>query len=92
MSVFVQIGDENVHRLALVLKEVFGAENRMATIPYVTAGSSSANTLPSVADFLLRYAKDKLQAKYHQLYEPLDRAAKIKHMSSSVMVEFTDGR
>ena len=75
-----------------MLNEVFGAENRMATIPYVTAGSSSANTLPSIADFLLWCAKDKPQAKYHQLYEPLDRAAKIKHMSSYAMVEFADGR
>lgn len=90
-SVFVQIGDENVHRMALVLDEVFGADNRMATIPYVTSGSSSANTLPSVADFLLWYAKDKPQAKYHQLYEPLDRAARIRHMSWHAMVEFADG-
>ncbi len=34
-SVFVQIGDENVHRVGLVMDEIFGAENRMATISYV---------------------------------------------------------
>ena len=43
----------------------------MATIAYVTTGSSSANTLPEVADYLLWYAKDKNQVKYRQLYEPL---------------------
>ena len=58
-SLFMQIGDENVHRAAVLLDEVFGAENRVATIPYATSGSSSSKTLPSVADYLLWYAKDK---------------------------------
>ena len=90
-SVFVQIGDENVHRMAVVLDEVFGTENRVATIPFVTSGSSSSSTLSSIADFLLWYAKDKAEMKYHQLYEPLTRAEKIEHMSSYAMVEFADG-
>ena len=37
-SLFMQIGDENVHRAAILLDEVFGAENRVATIPYATSG------------------------------------------------------
>jgi len=53
--------------------------------------SSSARTLPSVADFLLWYAKDKAEVKYHQLYEPLTRAEKVEHMSSYAMVELSDG-
>ena len=90
-SLFMQIGDENVHRAAILLDEVFGAENRVAMIPYATSGSSSASMLPSVADFLLWYAKDKRQATYHQLYEPLTRAEKIEHMSSYAMVELANG-
>ena len=90
-SLFMQIGDENVHRVAVLLDEVFGAENRIATIPYATTSGSSARTLPSVADFLLWYAKDKSQVKYHQLYESLTRAGKIEHMSSYAMVELNDG-
>ena len=43
-SIFVQIGDENVLRMGLLLDEVFGAENRVALIPYITSGGSSANT------------------------------------------------
>ena len=90
-SIFVQIGDENVLRMGLLLDEVFGAENRVALIPYATSGSSSANTLSSVADFLLWYAKDRGQVKYHQLYEPLDRVGKLEHMSSYAKVELADG-
>ena len=90
-SLFMQIGDENVLRVGLLLDEVFGAENRVALIPFATSGSSSAKTLPSVADFLLWYAKNKNHVKYHQLYEHLTRAEKIEHMSWHAMVELSDG-
>ena len=89
-SLFLQIGAENVHRLAVVLDEVFGAENRVATIPFVKRGSSK-KTLPEVADYLLWYAKDSEQVKFRQLYESLDRREKIEHGSSYVMVELPDG-
>ena len=90
-SIFVQIGDENVHRMAVALDEVFGHENRVATIPFVTTGASPVRALGSVADFLLWYAKDKSQLKYRQLYESLDRVGMVEHMSSYVMVELSDG-
>ena len=77
-SLFMQIGDENVLRVGLLLDEVFGAENRISLIPYATTSGSSAKTLPSVADFLMWYAKDKEQVKYRQLYEHLSRAEKVE--------------
>ena len=52
-SCFVQIGDENVHRVALVMDEVFGHDNRMATITYATSGSSATKYLPEVGGYLL---------------------------------------
>ena len=90
-SIFVQIGDENVHRMAVVLDEVFGHENRVATIPFVTTGASSAQTLSSVADFLLWYARDKEAVKYHQLYEPLDRRGLLDLWTWAARVEEADG-
>ena len=90
-SVFVQIGDENVHRVSLILDDIFGAENRMATISFATTSGSSTSYLPSVADYLLWYAKDKQQAKYRQLYETLSRAEIIDFFSSYVAVELPDG-
>ncbi|MXZ99428.1 MAG: site-specific DNA-methyltransferase [Acidimicrobiaceae bacterium] len=90
-SLFMQIGDENVHRAAILLDEVFGAENRIATIPFATTSGSSSNTLPSVADFLLWYAMDGEQVAYRQLYESLSRAEQIDHMSSYAMLELADG-
>ncbi len=91
-SCFVQIGDENVHRAGLVMDEIFGAENRLATISYATTGASSTTTLPEVSDYLLWYAKDKARAKYRQLYEPLTRAEVIESFSWHVMVELPDGQ
>ncbi len=91
-SCFVQIGDENVHRVGVVMDEIFGAENRVATISYATTGGSSANTLPQVADYLLWYAKDWKRAKYRQLYEPLTRAETIEFFSWHAMVELSDGQ
>ena len=90
-SCFVQIGDENVHRVGVVMDEIFGAGNRVATISYATTGGSSTNTLPQVADYLLWYAKDRTRAKYRQLYEPLTRAEMIQFFSSYVMVELPGG-
>ena len=90
-SVFVQIGDENVHRTGLVMDEIFGAGNRVATISYATTGGSSASTLPQVANHLLWYAKDRARAKYRQLYEPLTRKEIVDQMSWHAMVELEDG-
>ncbi len=90
-SVFVQIGDENVHRASMVLDDIFGSTNRLATISFATTSGSSTAHLPQVADYLLWYAKDKDRVKYRQLYESLTRAEIIDFFSSYVMVELPDG-
>lgn len=90
-SLFMQIGSENLFRAGLLLDEVFGAENRIALIPFATTSGTSSSTLPNVADFLLWYAKDKPCVKYRQLYEPLTRSEMVAYMSSYAMVELEDG-
>ena len=90
-SFFVQISQENVHRLALVLDEVFGSDNRVATIMFAKSASSSATALPEVNDYLLWYCKAKDQLKYRQIYEPLDRKEVIQYFSSYAMLELPDG-
>ena len=91
-SCFVQIGDENIHRVGMVMDDIFGAENRMATISYATTGGSSTSTLPQIADYLLWYAKDRKRVKYRQLYEPLTRREVVEFFSWHVMVELPDGQ
>ena len=72
-SIFVQIGDENVHRVRAVLDETFGDENfvSMVTVLKTTGAGSPAigtNVLASVADFILWYARDISSIKYRQVY------------------------
>ena len=90
-SIFVQIGDENLDLVAGLVAEVFGRENRVATINFVKTGGSSASTLPEVADYLIWYAKDISRVKYRQLYEQLTRREIIEFFSWHAMVELSDG-
>jgi adenine-specific DNA-methyltransferase len=67
-SIFVQIGDENVHRVRCLMDEVFGEENFVSEILLKKGGTATSNHLPSTSDFILFYAKDKPSLKYKQLY------------------------
>lgn len=67
-SIFVQIGDENVHLVRSVLGEVFGDDNFISQIPFKTTTSSGATNLEGVCDYLLFFAKKRSGLKYRQLY------------------------
>jgi adenine-specific DNA-methyltransferase len=67
-SVFVQISDENLHRVRAVMDEVFGAENLVALISFSTTGGLSTVGLSRTGDFLLWFAKDFPSIRYKQLY------------------------
>jgi adenine-specific DNA-methyltransferase len=58
-SIFVQIGDENVHRVRAVMDEVFGAVNFISIITIQTTTGFEATYLGNMSDFVLWYAKDK---------------------------------
>lgn len=67
-SVFVQIGDENVHLVRGVLDEVFGRENFVSMITVSKTSSATAQFLPGTADFVLWYCVNPSQMKYQALY------------------------
>jgi len=69
-SIFVQIGDENVHRVRAVMDEVFGDDNFVSEIVVVKSSGLGANTLPRQNDFILMYAKSAAALKYRQLFKP----------------------
>jgi adenine-specific DNA-methyltransferase len=58
-SIFVQISNENVHRVRAVLDEVFGDENCCAEIVFRKTARTSTNLMPTENDFILWYSKDK---------------------------------
>jgi adenine-specific DNA-methyltransferase len=65
-SIFVQIGDENVHRVRAVLDEVFGEDNACSLIAFVKTTGFLSNTLPNVSDYLLWYSKKRSAVKFRQ--------------------------
>jgi adenine-specific DNA-methyltransferase len=67
-SIFVQIGDENVHLVRSVLDEVFGSEHFISLITYSKTAGATGEFLSGTADFVLWYAKDRERAKYRSLY------------------------
>jgi adenine-specific DNA-methyltransferase len=69
-SIFVQIGDENEHRIRAVLDEVFGDANFVAQIAFAKTSGSTAETIAQVFDTLLWYARDSSQVKIRKLYRP----------------------
>jgi len=78
-SIFVQIGDENVHRVRALLDEVFGEDNFVSIIQVQKTGSQAAILLANTVDFVIWFAKSKSHAKYRQLYN--ERTA--GHVSSA---------
>ena len=67
-SVFVQIGDENVHLVRSVLDEVFGKENFVAEIVFQKTSSTSSESLSGVFDLLLWFSKSP-NRKYRPLFQ-----------------------
>ncbi len=65
-SIFVQIGDENLHLIRCLLDEIFGPANFVSLITFVKTSSQTAETLAGVSDYLLWFAKSKDQIKYRQ--------------------------
>ncbi len=68
-SIFVQIGDENVHRVRALMDEVFGDDNFLGAILFKKTGGLTSNFLASVGDYILWYGKDISVTKYRQLYK-----------------------
>ena len=68
-SVFVQIGDENVHRVRALMDEVFGDDNLVSVATYAKTTGFSGSHLSSVCDHLIWYAKSISNLKYRALFD-----------------------
>ncbi|MGH7927464.1 MAG: DNA methyltransferase, partial [Candidatus Binatia bacterium] len=66
-SIFVQIGDENIHRARTVMDEVFGEDNFIAQLLFKKTGAMSGNYVSGIADTVLWYGRQKGQTKYRRL-------------------------
>jgi len=88
-SIFVQIGDENVHLVRSVLDEVFGSGNFCSIVVFQKTTGQTAELLASTADLLLWYAKDRASIKYRQVF--LEKGAGAAGAGQYWFVELEDG-
>ncbi len=66
-SIFVQISDENVHRVRCIMDEVFGSENFVAMIYFQTAANQNTNRIQRLFDVILWYKKTT-SLKYNEIF------------------------
>ena len=88
-SVFVQIGDDNVHLLRCLMDEVFGSQNFLSQIVYGKTTGATVVHLPGTADYILWYAKDFDHVKYRQLY--IEKQLGAEGATKYDQVELADG-
>ncbi len=72
-SIFVQIGNENVHRVRALLDEVFGDDCLICEILAKKKGAQKSNLLDPVNDYILWYGKaprSSGRTKFRTLFEP----------------------
>jgi adenine-specific DNA-methyltransferase len=88
-SIFVQIGDENVHRVRAVMDEVFGDENCVSLITLKKTAGQDELLLNNVSDFIIWYAKSKHSIKFRDALTV--RARNIQELGQYTRIEQADG-
>jgi len=68
-SVFVQISDENIHRVRMLMDEVFGVENFFSLITTKKLSPLGTGGMANVADYLLWYARDSSRVTFRPIFE-----------------------
>lgn len=88
-SVFVQIGDENVHRVRALMDEVFGDKNFISLITTKKSGGMGQAYIDNISDYVIWYGRDATAAKYRALYleKDLQQGAGARYRS----VQSVDG-
>lgn len=67
-SIFVQIGDENVHLVRCLMDEVFGSENCIVQIAFQKSSGRVSDSIDAVFDVILWYTKDRTKYKFRKLF------------------------
>ena len=88
-SIFVQMGDENVHRVRTLMDEIFQESNFVGEIAFVKTSGLSQNFLANRFDYLLWYSKNREQIKFRQPYEK--KARELGTASTYTWIRREDG-
>jgi adenine-specific DNA-methyltransferase len=102
-SIFVQIGEENVHLLRSVMDEVFGENNFVVQLILEKTGTLVGDYVESINDYILWFAKNKEKTKFRRAlskkiegavvgYQYLETEFSSKPVSQSTNQERDNGR
>lgn len=86
-SIFVQISDENLHRVRLIMDEVFGPENFLSIITVKKTGGMGEQFIDNVSDYIIWYSRDKKEATYHPIFTPKKLTEGVGERYSRVELE-----
>ena len=78
-SIFVQIGDENVHRVRAVMDEVFGDANFVSLISYRSSVPLGATYVPGIMTYIIMYAKSRDCLKFRRLFTERDPSKETRY-------------
>ena len=67
-SIFLQIGNDNVHRVRSLMDEIFGEKNHVSEIVFSKTTGLSTSHLSSRFDYILWYAKNIDRVKFRRPY------------------------
>lgn len=68
-AIYVQIGNENVHRVRALMDDVFDEKNFISMIAFKTSVPLGASYIPGVINYILLYAKDRSKFKHRKIFE-----------------------
>ena len=87
-SIFVQIGDENAHRVRAVMDEVFGDGNFISQVVFRKTTGKASGALDNTCDYLLWFSKDRSSLKFRPSFEGRSHADDMNVR----FIEEVDGR
>lgn len=83
-SIFVQIGDENVHHVRELIDEVFGPANVLTQIAFRTTTGRASGMLAAASNYIIWAAKDAANCKYRALFQDKSSGASTDQVYSLV--------
>lgn len=89
-SIFVQIGDANVHRVRNLMDEIFGEDNHISTITLRKTGGQDERLLNNVADYIIWFARSKDAVKFREVLQT--RSLSLSDLGQYSMLQEPDGK
>ncbi|MFN9454057.1 MAG: site-specific DNA-methyltransferase [Pseudomonadota bacterium] len=88
-SIFVQIGDENVHRVRAVMEEVFGEDNVLSQIAFRTTTGRTSEILAAASNYIVWAVRNRSECKFRHLFQDKSSGQSTEQVYS--LVRHSDG-